>query len=85
MEWGIQKADELRLESYIDASELGAHLYEGYGFVSPGWVHITAPVNDEPSARWKQLKELLLPFKFKPQWRPIGGKFDESIQKPWEI
>jgi len=83
MDWGIQSADKLGFESYIDASEMGAILYEKCGFVSPGWVHIKAPENSEPSARWKELKEMWLPLEFMPQWRPVGGNFDNT-KKPWE-
>jgi len=85
MNWGIQKADELGFETYIDASELGALLYKNYGFLNPGWVDVKAPVNEKPSARFKVLEDVLLPLTFLPQWRPVEGKLDESTRKPWEI
>lgn len=81
----IQKADEMKMETFIDASPLGAILYEKYGFVSPGVIHIKAPQNENPSARWKELEELLLPLESSPQWRPVGGKCDKDTKKPWEI
>jgi hypothetical protein len=33
MEWGTKKADEMGVEAFIEASELGGHLYEKFGFV----------------------------------------------------
>lgn len=84
MDWGIQKADEMEFEAYIDASRLGAFLYEKYDFIDPGWITIEAPENAEPSARWLELKEQWLPSELLPQWRPIRGKLDENTKVPWE-
>lgn len=84
MDWGIQKADEMKFESFIDATEMGALLYKEYGFISPGYAEIKAPANANPSARWKELEELLLPLELMPQWRPVGGKLDKDTRKPWE-
>lgn len=33
MEWGVKKADEMGVESFIEASEMGTHLYRKFGFV----------------------------------------------------
>ncbi|KAJ5243555.1 uncharacterized protein N7469_001882 [Penicillium citrinum] len=33
MEWGVQKAEEKSLESYIDATAIGRELYSKWGFV----------------------------------------------------
>jgi len=79
----VSKADAMGMESFIDATELGAILYQKHGFVTPGWVHIHAPVQENPSARWEELKDLLLPLECLPQWRPVGGRFDENTKKPW--
>lgn len=84
MDWGVQKADRLGMESYLDSTPMGVPLYEQYGYVSPGWVHVKAPENTNPSARWKVLEATLVPFEFLPMWRPVGGKVDENTKKPWE-
>lgn len=34
MDWGTQKADKMKLEAYIDATEQGKFLYEKCGFVA---------------------------------------------------
>lgn len=84
MDWGIRKADEMESEAYIDASRLGALLYEKYDFIDPGWISIEAPENLHPSARWLELKEQWLPLELLPQWRPIKGKIDEVTKRQWD-
>lgn len=32
LKWGCEKADEAKMETYLEASEMGAPLYERYGF-----------------------------------------------------
>ena len=83
MDWGIKKADELDLESYIDATEAGVPLYETSGYVKASRVDFSA-YKDNPSPQWKQLQGELLPFAFWPMWRPAGGKFEYDTKKPWE-
>lgn len=34
MEWGIMKADQMRLETWIDSTPIGEKLYEAHGFVN---------------------------------------------------
>lgn len=80
-----EKADELGLEAFCEATPLGALLYKKYGFISPGLIHIKAPMNENPSPRWKELEKELLPVEFLPMWRPVGGKLEENIKKPWDM
>ena len=49
MEWGTRKADELGLNSYIEASEMGKMLYLKHGFevVSQGKIHGTIDDKDK--------------------------------------
>jgi len=82
MDWGVQKANEMDLEAYIDATDVGKHLYETYGFIAGQKVDFD-PSKPNPSARWKELEKILLPFTFYPMWRPAGGRREEIESKPW--
>lgn len=81
--WGIQKADEQRLESYVDATDLGLALYEGCGFIKAERVDFKDPGHTS-SDRQMALQKELLPFHFWPMWRPVGGKSrDGETMPPW--
>ena len=83
MAWGLNKADEIGLESYIDATEAGIPLYETCGYVKASRVDFNAS-KEEPSPQWKELQAELLPFAFWPMWRPIGGRFERDTEEPWK-
>lgn len=83
MAWGIEKADELGLESYIDATEAGIPLYETCGYAKASKVDLDAS-KDEASQQWIELREKLLPFSFWPMWRPAGGTSEMGASKPWD-
>ena len=83
MAWGIKKADEMGLESYIDATEAGVPLYETCGYVKGSKVNFDAS-KDKVSQEWRELRGELLPFSFWPMWRPVGGKFEKDAIRPWE-
>lgn len=81
--WGIDKADIMGLESYIDATEAGIPLYEKCGYVKASRVDFHAS-KDNPSPQWEQLQAELLPFAFWPMWRPVEGKFKAGNEEPWK-
>ena len=83
MEWGLRKADEMGLETYINATEAGIPLYEASGFLKAGKIDFIAE-KDKPSQLWKELREQLLPFSFWPMWRPVNGKMPPGRQAPWD-
>lgn len=83
MAWGIKRADEMGLESYIDATESGTALYEKYGYIKAPGVDFVADKHD-PSPYLKQLQQELLPFTFWPMWRPAGGKLSAGSETQWE-
>ena len=86
MEWGIKIADELGLESFIEASQDGIPLYLGFGFVSVGHVFLTAE-NATPSPEWTKAYQQIRPgpFRVEIMWRPKGGKFvPGETEYTWE-
>jgi len=86
MDWGVNKADELGYETYIDATVEGKPLYDVYGFISAD-KHDFDVSEANPSQRWKEQiaePQKLLPFSFWPMWRP--AKEEKSAGKttpPW--
>lgn len=89
MEWGVRKADEQGLESWLDSSNLGRGLYPQFGFVhvTEKSVEVKEPdrLSDADKAEWEEMRELVLPLHFEAMWRPAGGKYVEGVTvKPWE-
>ncbi|KAI4266606.1 MAG: hypothetical protein L6R38_008649 [Xanthoria sp. 2 TBL-2021] len=77
LNWGIQKADELDLETFIEAARPGIPLYSSHGFreVEEYWID---PKVEEPSEEWKQLKEKIPPIPWTFMWRPKQGRYEEG-------
>lgn len=73
MNWGVNKADNLGVQSFIEATELGRHLYEKYEFVlvSIDTVDTNVP---NPSEDWKDMERR---FKANP-WCVIQASRDSS-------
>ncbi|KAL9578079.1 MAG: hypothetical protein Q9212_005948 [Teloschistes hypoglaucus] len=63
VKWGVQKADELKLETFIEAAEPGIPLYLKQGFELVDY-HVIDPTVEDPSERWKELKERLPPVRW---------------------
>lgn len=88
LKWGLNRADELDLGTWLDASELGQPVYEKLGFhshnlnkVSPV---IPASYTAEQKAEWEKLEKEILPVCAMMMWRPVGGKFVEGeTVLPW--
>ncbi|KAF2188341.1 putative GNAT family acetyltransferase [Zopfia rhizophila CBS 207.26] len=82
--WGVGKADEMGVEAFIEATPIGKHLYETFGFV----VVTTEEANtqiEKPSKRWEELESKFLPYTWHCMWRPVGGIYVEGETKlPWE-
>ena len=84
MEWGCQKADEMKLEAFVESTEDGRPLYEAYGFEVVDDIDLDADV-EQPSENFLRLKKEILPIHGWFMWRPKGGKFVKGVTKPsWE-
>lgn len=60
VECGVNKADELALDSFVEATEESKCLYEKYGFIWFDTIHIH-PTTKEPSEAWRKLEQELPP------------------------
>ncbi|KAL8687268.1 MAG: hypothetical protein Q9218_006507 [Villophora microphyllina] len=61
--WGVQKANELKLDTFIEAAEPGIPLYLKHGFEVNDY-HWIDPKLENPSEQWKELKEKLPPIRW---------------------
>lgn len=87
--YGVDKADELGLESWVDSSELARGLYQQYGFVFVSEQSITPDepkgLSDAEKTAWAQTRDLVEPVQTATMWRPKGGRYVEGVTaKPWE-
>jgi GNAT superfamily N-acetyltransferase len=82
LRWGVEKADALGLEAWLDASEFGAPVYKKYGFrevVSNSVKPIpTRKLSDEEQKEWMHCEETFLPIDERVMWRPVLGKYVEG-------
>lgn len=85
MEWGMRRADELGLESYIEATAAGRLLYERCGYRSVARVDVDMEDKDgEKGEVWKALQSDLLPAGYDSMWRPVKGIWmKDEPQKTW--
>ena len=55
MDWGVKKADDLGVQSFIEATAIGKRLYEKYGFVLVSTDAVDTNIQD-PSEDWKDME-----------------------------
>ena len=86
MEWGVSKADELGVESLIEASMMGRWVYEKYGWRVIAKISFTTAKKD-PSDQWLRYEHQLAPSTPHIMWRPKGGVWAEDGEQrmPWEM
>ncbi|ENH62193.1 hypothetical protein FOC1_g10015157 [Fusarium oxysporum f. sp. cubense race 1] len=84
MNWSKQKADEMGVELWLDATEQGVPVYEKHGFTVVN-VNTIQPTKENPGEEWHKVKDELGPMTFRQMWRPAGGDYQEGkTVKPWE-
>ncbi|KAI9643171.1 hypothetical protein NHQ30_007787 [Ciborinia camelliae] len=60
MDWGIKKADELGVDTLVEATETGKLLYEKYGSITYDRVVVNTMI-ESPSITWRTLERELSP------------------------
>lgn len=85
MKWGLEKADAMGLDSFVEVTEAGYEMYKAAGFITVDDFWVDTETN-QPTQEWKNLKEKLkFPMHGYFMWRPPGGKYEEGSTKfPWE-
>jgi GNAT superfamily N-acetyltransferase len=71
MQWGIDKADEMDYEMFIEAADDARHLYRKFGLVDIEAISTSRP-EEESDKEWKRLEETY-PFEATWMWRPKQG------------
>ncbi|KAH7121841.1 acyl-CoA N-acyltransferase [Dactylonectria estremocensis] len=81
--WGIQRADEMGVEMWLDSTACGVPVYLKHGFLVVNENRVR-PTKDEAGEAWRKLDQELQPMAFWQMWRPVGGIYDEGkTVKPW--
>lgn len=84
LKWGLDKADELGCESFVEASEIGQPFYESFGYICSGETFIPRKPGEESNAEWKALEEKWQLW-FRWMWRPAkGSNWTEGMPFPWQ-
>lgn len=73
MDWGMQKADELGYEFFLDSTPYGRPLYEANSFVYVE-ENVNHPQTDNPDDKWREIDQKVGPFTFWLMKRPDGGE-----------
>lgn len=72
MNWGLEQADKLKFEIYLDSTGPGRPLYEANGFSYIREHHIR-PRKETPDREWLDLEHKVGPIVFWPMKRPVSG------------
>jgi len=83
MQWGVDKADELDIEAWNEASAMGKPLYEKFGFRSLFRFAFDTEKKGA-SDEWRRMEHEMTPYPFYAMWRPRKGVWDEA-KMPWEL
>lgn len=88
MNWGVGKADELGVESWVDATAMGRGLYAQFGFVYVTEEDVVPKepegLSDTDKVEWEEMRELVLPIHVAILWRPAMGDVEGVTVRPWE-
>ncbi|TGJ81244.1 hypothetical protein E0Z10_g7523 [Xylaria hypoxylon] len=77
MSWGMNKADELGVEMFLDATPVGKPLYEANQFACIK-ENIIIPETETPDEAWKKIDSQVGTVTFHLMWRPIHGNYVEG-------
>lgn len=89
LKWGLDKAEELNFECWLDATPYGRPVYERRGFIVTDAWSVDCPMpeglSEEKQKEFQEARERLLPVDNACMWRPRGGVYIEGVtKKPWE-
>ncbi|KAM3071211.1 hypothetical protein ACMFMF_007682 [Clarireedia jacksonii] len=86
LDWGINKAKDMGVEMWLDATVYGVPLYKKHGFVVVNENSLSPEATGEVSEEWKKIDKELSPMIMWQMWRPAEGPFQEGVtKKPWEV
>ncbi|KAI1120829.1 hypothetical protein F5Y10DRAFT_257622 [Nemania abortiva] len=77
MTWGMEKADKMGVEMFLDATTVGIPLYEANKFVCVK-ENIITPETKTPNEGWKKMESQVGTVPLYLMWRPINGNYVEG-------
>ena len=84
MDWGVEKAKELGIECFVEATDLGRPLYERCGLHVMYVDRLRMPPGDA-SDEWRKMERELFPMYWYFMWRPADGTYvKDQTALPWE-
>jgi hypothetical protein len=85
MSWGLQKAEELDLECFLEASLLGKRLYERFDFIALMSMVVNTDKKN-PSQTWTRLQSQYSPITVTLMWRPRPSDIHAGTVKSfWDV
>lgn len=79
MDWGTRKADELGLETWLEATPLGSMLYDKHGFGFHHTVDLYPPAElREDNDEWRYWEEAAKNLRLAVMRRPVNGVWNEG-------
>ncbi|KAF2726801.1 hypothetical protein EJ04DRAFT_547525 [Polyplosphaeria fusca] len=88
---GVSRSDELKVETWLEASSMGKPLYENFGFRSLFKIAFDTEKRDATD-QWRRAEHEITPPPIFPMWRPKQGLWEEHImgitkgvKMPWEL
>jgi GNAT superfamily N-acetyltransferase len=84
LKWGMDKADDMAVEMFLDSTPEGKPLYESHQFhlVEKS---VISPQTENPDDAWNEIKNKVGDSNWWLMWRPVHGKYEEGVTvKPWE-
>ena len=84
MKWGMDKAKEMNVETFVEATDPGKPLYEKFGLRVMYVAHLDGN-NPDASDEWRKMASELLPMHYYFMWKPAEGVYEEGkTVVPWE-
>ena len=75
MDWGLKQADAKGMETFVESTEDGEKFYAAHGFETLHDFTLDAAL-PEPTEKFSELKNKLLPMHGYVMKRSVGGKKD---------
>ncbi|KAI9148163.1 Ferric/cupric reductase transmembrane component B [Paramyrothecium foliicola] len=77
LKWGMDKADDLAVEMFLDSTSEGKPLYDRHKFHTVE-KNVISPQMDNPDEAWKGVKNKVGDTNWWLMWRPVRGEYKEG-------
>lgn len=87
MDIGVEQADAMGVECWMEASAMGKALYENHGFRSLFKIQFDMEKKDATDT-WRRCMHELTPTPVFPMWRPKNGVWEPDfgeMRMPWAL